>query len=269
MLKYTLKLVMCLSLALLFTITPPPVAQAGQIGFTPSQWITSFYLAYWNRIPDVKGHAYWLNMYATEQLTIPEIAENFALQKEAEEAYKYFEAPQAATEEEIKTFVIAVYKNLFNREVSPNSLGVTYWTNELLIQSMTPGAAIGNIINAAMQGNEADWLTVYKRVYLAEDMMRHPQGQNTLCLKNNSTWNILADKSTYGDKLSINGELFTQQIMIGEEWCIKNLVSGPYEIDVRIQTKSLNESITEPVVLYRFEYTANVANDMTILVVFR
>lgn len=269
MLKPARKLCICLAVALLFTITSPPFVKASQIGFTPSQWITSFYLAYWNRIPDVAGHAYWLNMYTTEQLTIPEIAENFALQAEAKAAYKYFEAPHAATQEEIRTFIITVYRNLFNREVSPTSLGVTYWVSELQTQAMTPGAAIGNIINAAMQGNEVDWLTVYKRVYLSEDMMRQPNKSNSLCLKNQSSWNINADESRYGDKLSINGELFTKQIMIGDEWCLTNLESGPKAVEIIVQTKSMNELITEPVVLYRFEYTANVVNDMTILVVFR
>ena len=240
MLKSTFKLVPCLTLFLLFTICPPSFGQTGQIGFTTSQWITSFYLAYWNRVPDAEGHTYWMDLYQSGRLSIPEIAENFALQPEAKQTYKYLEAPHLATEEEMRVFVVAVYKNLFDREVSANSLGVVYWVNELQTKSTTPGAAIGNIINAAMQANLDDWLTVYKRVYLAEDMMRNPTAKNALCLKNNSTWNIVADESTYGDKLSINRELFTQRIMVGDEWCIENLPPGKYDLSIKSQTKFLN-----------------------------
>ncbi len=86
-----------------FVLAPGPCL--GQDVLSNSQWITSFYVSYWNRAPYPEGHAYWLGMFTQDRLTIHGIAENFALWDEAKAAYPYFNASHAATESQVNDFV--------------------------------------------------------------------------------------------------------------------------------------------------------------------
>ncbi len=147
---------------------PPPA----QDSLSNEQWITSFYVAYWDRAPDAEGHAYWMGMFNRQELTIPGIAENFALSDEAKAMYPYFNAPETATDAERGAFVRAVYRNLLDREVSGNDEGVLYWVGELRSGASTPGLVIGNIIYAAMQAGGADWQTIWGKVLQAQQGMR-------------------------------------------------------------------------------------------------
>ncbi len=140
--------------------------------FSNAQWITSFYVAYWDRAPDAEGHAYWLGMFNRQELTIPGIAENFAMSAEAKAAYPYFNAPHAASDSQINDFVRSVYRNLLDREVSASDEGVVYWVGELRSGKTTPGAVIGNIIYAAMQTGGADWQTIWNKVAQAQQSIQ-------------------------------------------------------------------------------------------------
>ncbi len=158
-------------MSMLIVLPGGPLAARAQDALSNGQWLTSFYVAYWDRAPDPEGHAYWLDMFNRGELSIPAIAENFALSAEAKAAYPYFNAPHAATESQIADFVRGVYRNLLDREVSSNDQGVRYWVDVLRTGQSTPGLAIGNIINAAMIAAGADWLTILGKVQAAEQAM--------------------------------------------------------------------------------------------------
>ncbi len=146
----------------------PPLPET----FSDEQWITSFYVAYWDRAPDADGHAYWMDTVNRGELTIPKVAENFALSDEAKAMYPYFNSPETATDAERSAFVRAVYRNLLDREVSADDEGVLYWVGVLRSGASTPGLVIGNIIYAAMQGGGTDWETIRSKVIQAEQDMR-------------------------------------------------------------------------------------------------
>ncbi|TVR02312.1 MAG: hypothetical protein EA399_00520, partial [Desulfovibrionales bacterium] len=69
-------------------------------------------------------------------------------------------------------FLLAVYRNLLNREVPEDDGGVVYWVGELREGRTTPGAVIGNIIYAAIQLNSTDWLTIWHKILVAEHFTR-------------------------------------------------------------------------------------------------
>ncbi len=146
------------------TLVLSPSPGQGQDVLSSSQWITAFYASYWNRAPDPEGHAYWLGMFNQGRLTIPEIAENFAISDEAKAAYPYFNAPHTASDSQINDFVRSVYRNLLDREVSASDEGLVYWVGELRSGKTIPGAVIGNIIHAAMQAGLDDWQTILAKV---------------------------------------------------------------------------------------------------------
>ncbi len=147
--------------------------QSASPAFSESSWITAFYIAYWDRAPDPAGHAYWLGLFNQGTLTIPAIAENFALTDEAKSAYPYFNAPHAAGETQVNNFVRSVFRNLLDRDVPANDSGVLYWVGELRNDRTTPGAVIGNIIHAAMQAEGSDWQTILAKVQAAEQAMEN------------------------------------------------------------------------------------------------
>ncbi|TVR02246.1 MAG: DUF1566 domain-containing protein [Desulfovibrionales bacterium] len=137
-------------------------------GFGDRRWLTSFYVAYWNRAADPHGLAYWRVLVEDATLTIPEIAENFALSEEAKALYPYFRSPETATDEDRIFFIQSVYANLLNRTVPEDDAGLRYWVNELRVGNTTPGAVIGHIIYAAIQENGPDWSTIWNKILVAE-----------------------------------------------------------------------------------------------------
>ncbi|TVQ96995.1 MAG: DUF1566 domain-containing protein, partial [Desulfovibrionales bacterium] len=138
------------------------------VGMSDRQWLTAFYVAYWGRAGDPGGLDYWLSLIAQRALDVPAVAENFALSVEAKSIYPYFNSPHTATDAERAQFLLAVYRNLLNREVPSDDEGVAYWVGELREGRTTPGAVIGNIIYAAIERNSTDWLTIWNKIQVAE-----------------------------------------------------------------------------------------------------
>ncbi len=147
-------------------------------GMDDRLWVIAVYVAYWNRAADFEGLNYWMGLVNQEALSIPEIAENFAISDEAKATYPYFNAPEAATDAERAVFVQAVYQNLLNRSVSAVDEGIVYWVGELREGRTTPGAVIGNIIHAAIQAESTDWLTIWHKVQVAEYFTQRFEAQN-------------------------------------------------------------------------------------------
>lgn len=136
-------------------------------GFDTTQWVASFYVAYWGRSPDPEGLNYWIRTVQSGQLTTPQVAENFALSDEAKAQYPYLAAGAAVDYNAVDTFIRSLYANLLNRVVPSNDPGVLYWVSELRNGRTTPGAVIGNIIYAAMVNEGQDWDTIRNKVDVA------------------------------------------------------------------------------------------------------
>ncbi len=132
------------------------------------QWLTSFYIAYFDRAADPEGLSYWLNQVSQGLLDVTDVAENFALTPEAKAIYPYFNAPESATDMELTTFVRAVFQNLFNRDVPEDDQGVHYWVEMLRTGQTTPGLVVGNMVYAAIQLDGADWLTIWNKIQMAQ-----------------------------------------------------------------------------------------------------
>lgn len=150
----------------------------GSSGLTNSQWYTAFYVAYWGRAGDPAGLGYWRDEVRQGKLTVPCVAENFALSTEAKALYPYLNEPASATYYDRVFFLQSVYSNLLNREISTDDPGLTYWVDELSHGRTTPGAVIGNMIYAAIQLNSNDWLTIWHKIQVAEYLTQMIHAQN-------------------------------------------------------------------------------------------
>jgi hypothetical protein len=135
--------------------------------FSSSNWVSTFYLAYWNRAGEPEGMDYWAGMIDSGELEATGVAENFAQQPEAKETYPYFNSPETATQEERSEFVQAVYRNLLNLDLPADDEGILYWVNELATGASTPGALIGNIISSALQEAGENWRTIQNKTRVA------------------------------------------------------------------------------------------------------
>lgn len=140
-------------------------------GLRQRDWIIAFYAAYWNRAADPRGLAYWLDHVHNGRLTAADVAENFALSQEAKAAYTYFLSPHTASLEDRQAFIVAVYRNLLDRD--PDEAGLAYWAEVLASGASTPGLAIGNIINAAaqrafMEGAWEDWRAIWNKIHVGD-----------------------------------------------------------------------------------------------------
>ncbi|RLA78477.1 MAG: hypothetical protein DRG33_05435, partial [Deltaproteobacteria bacterium] len=109
---------------------------------TPTQdSVTKLYVATFERAPDAKGLAYWID---DSGLTLEQIAMSFFDQKETQDKY-----PSGT---DVRAFVETVYDNLFNRE--PDEKGWAYWTKELEEGSVSRSVFILAMINGAL-GDDA------------------------------------------------------------------------------------------------------------------
>ena len=102
--------------------------------------VAKLYVATFNRAPDAEGLDYWTS---SEDFTIEMIAKTFFDQKETLNLY-----PEGTSNE---SFVIAIYKNLFNRP--PETEGYEYWVNVLDNNLVSRFSAILAFINGA-QGTD-------------------------------------------------------------------------------------------------------------------
>ncbi|MBC7357615.1 MAG: DUF4214 domain-containing protein [Desulfacinum sp.] len=145
------------------------------MALTAKQFIEGIYVAYFGRAGDPAGVGYWLNLYNQGQFDFAGIAENFAQQEEATDAYAYFNAyfnyPGYEISDSMReAFVTEVYQNLFNR--APDADGLAYWLDVLESGASSPGAFIAQIINAAYEGREGasadDWNNLWAKIQVAE-----------------------------------------------------------------------------------------------------
>lgn len=104
--------------------------------------IIELYIAYFNRIPDANGLAYWITQFKNG-IPIEKIGESFyiaAIQDAALTGY----APDANNVD----FVTTVYRNVLSR-TPPDKAGLDYWTTGLANGTVTRGNVVRSMLIAA------------------------------------------------------------------------------------------------------------------------
>ncbi|MBI3730767.1 MAG: DUF1800 family protein [Burkholderiales bacterium] len=104
--------------------------------------IIELYIAYFNRVPDANGLAYWITQFKNGS-TIEQIGDSFyvaAIQDAALTGY----SPNATNVD----FVTNVYRNVLSR-TPPDKAGLDYWTNSLANGTVTRGIVVRSMLIAA------------------------------------------------------------------------------------------------------------------------
>ncbi|MFZ6721013.1 DUF1800 family protein [Undibacterium sp. Ji49W] len=112
------------------------------ISATDLNAIIELYIAYFNRIPDANGLAYWINQFKSG-VSIEKIGESFyiaAIQDAALTGY----LPNMTNAD----FVTVVYKNVLSRS-PPDKAGLDYWTNGLANGTVSRGNVVRSMLIAA------------------------------------------------------------------------------------------------------------------------
>lgn len=119
--------------------------------------IGAIYVGYFDRAADPSGLDYWAGQL-DNGVPLTSIAQSFSVQPEATALYPFLTHP---TLRDAADFVVAIYRNLFNREVDDASLA--FWVFELGL-SRQVGPMILNIISGALH---ADLLTINNKTTIA------------------------------------------------------------------------------------------------------
>jgi hypothetical protein len=110
--------------------------------------IGSLFVGYFGRSVDPAGRAYWVGQLNNGTL-LTSIAQSFSVQPEATALYPFLTHP---TLRDAGDFVVAIYRNLFNREV--DDAGLAFWVFELGLGRLV-GPMILNIISGALHADLA------------------------------------------------------------------------------------------------------------------
>lgn len=118
-------------------------ATANSIASADVQRIEELYVAFFNRVPDADGLAYWLSRFK-DGMGVKQIAESFynaGILYSAQTGYSADMSNEA--------FVNLVYKNVLGRTNGADSGGLSYWTKGLSSGTETHGSLVTNILAAA------------------------------------------------------------------------------------------------------------------------
>jgi len=119
---------------------------------TSKDLITELYIGYFGRAPDPVGLTFWITVLENG-LTLEEIAQDFAVQAEAQATYAFLSGdPTVSETADVEAFVTAIYGNLFDREPEPD--GLNFWT-EVLQDGFPVGTFILAIIDGASDADAA------------------------------------------------------------------------------------------------------------------
>ncbi len=140
--------------------------------------LIQFYIAFYNRAPDPEGLAFWQSA-CDAGLSLNAIADLFVPQAETLAVYPFLANP---TEEGVRTFLQAVYQNLFNREL--DDAGETFWTTQILQSDAFTGEDTGNglslgevVVSIIMGAQGDDITTLANKTEVALDF--HDQAADT------------------------------------------------------------------------------------------
>jgi len=136
------------------------------MALTNTQLATEFYIAYFNRAPDPVGLNIWVNAL-NNGVPLSTIAADFANSAEAQALYPFLALHVAPDPGTAAGFVNAVYENLLNR--TPDTGGLTFWTNELTSGQVTVGQFILDVIESVnAQTGTPDALTLANKVAVGD-----------------------------------------------------------------------------------------------------
>lgn len=116
------------------------------------QDVAELYIGYFGRAPDPGGFDFWageirtgLDAGSTRTEVLEDVSESFRLSDEAQALFPFLapEAADAADRDEIETFVIDVFGNLFDRR--PGIEGLRFWA-DTIESRVAAGINIGDII---------------------------------------------------------------------------------------------------------------------------
>jgi Ca2+-binding RTX toxin-like protein len=114
--------------------------------------ILELYIAFFNRIPEAEGVAYWLGEFKKGS-TINQIAESFYNAGLTFSNLTGYSATMPNSD-----FVKVVYKNVLGRSDGGDASGVAYWSEQLSTQKATRGSLVSDMLNSAHGfKNDAKW----------------------------------------------------------------------------------------------------------------
>ena len=128
---------------------------------TASDSITQLYASYLNRAPDPSGATYWVGQLQGG-MSLDQIAQSFSVQTEPMNQYAFLANPDVTNTTAVKTFVDAIYSNLFNR--AADAAGEAFWIGQLQAGAITVGGAVLSIVNGAQT---TDALTISNKATVA------------------------------------------------------------------------------------------------------
>lgn len=107
--------------------------------------LIELYVAFFNRVPDADGLAYWIDRY-NEGMSLSQIADNFYLAAIAFSAQTSYSAAMSDAD-----FVKIIYKNVLGRSgsLAPTDTEVQYWVNELSSARLNKGGLISAMLFSA------------------------------------------------------------------------------------------------------------------------
>lgn len=135
---------------------------------TTEQQLAAIYIGYYDRAADPVGEDFWEGAVANPNLSLADIATDFATQPETLIAYPFLSDPTA---EQANAFISEVYLNLFNR--APDEAGLEFWSEALLAAidgtgALTVGEIILSIIEGAQDSAEGnDRTTILNKIEVA------------------------------------------------------------------------------------------------------
>jgi hypothetical protein len=105
--------------------------------------LMELYVAFFNRVPDADGLAYWISQMNAGQ-SIPQIAQSFYNAGIQYSNITGFSAGMSNAD-----FINLVYKNVLGRTDGADEKGLAYWTGKLIDGSATYGSLVDTILNSA------------------------------------------------------------------------------------------------------------------------
>ena len=118
-------------------------SKAATITSATLQRLEELYVAFFNRVPDADGLAYWIDQYSAGQ-SINQIADNFyAAAVGSYAAQTGYSASMSNTD-----FITKIYQNVLGRS-SPDADGLSYWLGALANGAQTRGSLVNTILEAA------------------------------------------------------------------------------------------------------------------------
>lgn len=118
-------------------------AKASSIAHTDLTDLEELYVAFYNRVPDADGLAYWIDQISAGQ-SITQIAESFYAAGVQNSSLTGMSASMSNAD-----FVNLVYKNVLGRSEGADSEGLNYWSEELASGRASHGSLVSDILDSA------------------------------------------------------------------------------------------------------------------------